>query len=245
MKLRGLHFTVAYLLLLVLTLPSFVTAQVVPVQPENDFEPALSILTPLVREAVRSSQGYLVARIPFFNGDGLSYEFSGANGVLVFDNFHVLSVAHIAGKYPAIASDDKTGFFFNDVPAKLVYTTPNNDLDLALFELKNPTLKMKPAKIADSVKFGDVYTGVSFYDNFALYLKMELIGAMKSKLFFNKPVQPGISGTPLWNDRGEIVGIIGGTTQAFALATRFEVIKTFLEKARKNMEEKKEKAANK
>lgn len=236
MKRKASRFVVFCLVFLILTSPSLTVAQTARFP--NDYELTLNILAPPVRDIVKSSQGIVTVSFSTFASNA-PYERLEASGVLVIDNSHVLTVGHVA-KYPAIATSKFTQVMFNGLQAKFIETLP--DADLAILELDHPAINMKPAEVADSVEFGRVYTGVTLYSDFNLVLKRELIGAGKGAFyFFDKSIQPGVSGTPLYNNDGKIVSILSATTPAFSLGSRIEVIQELLKKVRSRIEADKKK----
>lgn len=236
MKSQDYLFFIFGMVFLILTTPFLTTAQTARFS--SDDELTLNIMAPSVRDTVKSSQGIVTVSFSTFVSNA-PYERLEASGVLVIDNTHVLTVGHVA-KYPAIATSKFTQVMFNGLQAKFIETLP--DADLAILELDHPATNMKPAEVADSVEFGKIYTGVALYSDFALVLKREIIGVNKGAFYyFDKPIQQGISGTPLYNNDGKIVSILSATTPAFSLGSRIEIIQELLKKVRSRIEADKKK----
>ncbi len=182
-------------------------------------------LSDKTEEAVRAHQGLFTIVLPQWNGPPAT---NSGNGVLIWDERHVLTMAHLLPSNPGATLHDTTQYFFNGIPAK--YVASSHEMDLAFFELTSPIPGMRPAMLANAHTFGEIYYGIALYDSYALPLEYELISRSEKHLFaFRTGGQPGISGTPLWDSDGKLISIFASTSAGFAFAVHHEAIAYFLE----------------
>lgn len=190
-----------------------------------NYGPAINLLPPKVAEAVKKSQGLLAIGVVTWRGAEPSY----GNGVLLGSQNHVLVPDHALSKYFEIACGETTVYLFNRTHAKLIAGVPA-PIDLATLELNSPIAGMAPAELADSYQFGETYYGLSLMQidtGVSLLIEAKLIGHEGSYLVFNRAAEPGVSGTPLWNKDGKLVGVVVKTGLGYLRAVRVEMIRVY------------------
>ncbi|OKS87180.1 S1 family peptidase [Mucilaginibacter polytrichastri] len=162
----------------------------------------------------------------------------GGTGFAVSANGYVVTNYHVVNGADSVYVQDAAGESFH---ARVVYTEPQ--YDVALLRIDDSTFKSQSAlpytlKRTQSDLGEDVYT-IGYPRNDVVYGK----GYLSSSTGFHDdttayqvsiPVNPGNSGAPLLDNKGNIIGIISGK-QSLMEGAAFAVKSEYLLKAIKNM----------
>ncbi|MBI2639984.1 MAG: S41 family peptidase [Candidatus Sungbacteria bacterium] len=218
MRMRAFFAVLVCLFLIIAACPVAYSA------PASDYGDDFVSLPLKVQEAVKSSQGRV--RVGLLTWAGPEMRFG--NGLVIEGNY-VLVPSALIPFYPELAYGKTTRYVFNGTPASFVYGSLQ--IGLAVLELSTPLPGAKDTGFAGSIEVGKKYDGVTLLFQDGKSLNVSLVPDSPSSGMLLPEELPGsVIGTALWNESGEVVGIIAATPEGTAALVLSDVIRQFLER---------------
>jgi S1-C subfamily serine protease len=152
-------------------------------------------------------------------GGGFGQQAQGeGSGIIIDTHGHVLTNNHVAGGADTLEVKFSDG---TSAKAHLVGSDPGNDL--ALIQVEGATVKLSPATLGDSsaMRVGDSVLAIGNPFELEATLTAGIVSAtgrtfnpgtgsrpIANMIQTDAPVNPGNSGGPLLNCRGEVIGVV-------------------------------------